>query len=115
MEIFGTDKDVSKIEGFPIEVKNEQYKITVVSGIKEDVIDAYASEPIIVALERHGILIRSLCRSGECGACRAKVLEGEFFIPKDVDYRRLADKRFNYIHTCSCYPLSDMKIKITIL
>ena len=115
MEVFGTDKDVSKIEGFPIEVKNEQYKITVVRGIKEDVIDAYANEPIIVALERHGILIRSLCRSGECGACRAKVLEGEFFIPKDVDYRRLADKRFNYIHTCSCYPLSDMKIKITIL
>ena len=115
MEVFGTDKDVSKIEGFPIEKMKEQYKITVVRGIKEDVIDAYASEPILVAFERHGILIHSLCRSGECGACRAKVLEGEFFIPKDMDYRRLADKRFDYIHTCSCYPLSDMKIKITIL
>ena len=115
MEVFGTDKDVSKIEGFPIEKMKEQYKITVVRGIKEDVIDAYASEPILVALERHGILIHGLCRSGECGACRCKVLDGEFFIPKDMDYRRLADKRFDYIHTCSCYPLSDMKIKITIL
>ena len=114
METFGNPKDVSKIEGYPLEFMNKTFKLTIVRGIQEDIIDASSNEPIAVALERHGILIKTCCRSGECGCCRAKVLDGEFFIPKN-DNRRLADRRFNYIYTCHTYPLSDMKIKITII
>ena len=115
METFGSPKDISKVEGYPIEKINDTYKLTIVRGIQEDVIDALAKEPIAVALERAGILIRTCCRSGECGACRAKVLAGSYFTQKEKDYRRACDKRFNYIYTCSTYPLSDMKIKITII
>ena len=115
MEIFGAPKDISKVEGYPVERIKDIYKLTVVRGIKEDVIDARADEPLAVALERHGILIRTCCRSGECGACRCKVLSGTFFVPSPGDGRRAADKRFNYVHSCSTYPTSDMKIKITII
>ena len=88
MEIFGAPKDISKALGYPKEKINDTYKLTVIRGIQEDVIDCYASEPIAVALERHGILIRTCCRSGECGACRLKVLQGEFFVPEEGDGRR---------------------------
>lgn len=115
MEVFGTPKDVSKFDGYPIEKMKDTYKLTVVRGIKEDIIEAFANEPIAIALERHGILIRTCCRSGECGACRCKILSGDYFIPSINDNRRACDKRFNYVYACSCYPLSDIKIKIPII
>ena len=114
MEELGNPKDIRKEEGYPKEKASNIYKLTVVRGIKEDIIDARADEAIAVALERAGILIKTCCRSGECGACRCKVIDGEYFILKG-DSRRATDKRFNYIYTCHTYPLSDMKIKITII
>lgn len=115
METFGAPRDISILNDYPKDKINECYKLTVIRGINETIIDCYASEPLAVALERHGILIRTCCRSGECGACRCKVLSGDFYVPSDGDGRRAADKRFGYVHSCSTYPLSDMKIKITII
>jgi ferredoxin-NADP reductase len=114
MEVFGAPRDITKAEGYPVEKAKEVYKLTVVRGIQEDVIEARADEPLAVALERHGIVIKTCCRSGECGACRAKVLEGQYFVPSVGDGRRAGDKRFDYVHTCSTYPLSDIKLKINI-
>lgn len=115
METFGAPKDISKAEGYPVELIDKVFKMTVVRGVQEDVIDARADEPILVALERHGIATQSHCRSGECGYCRCKVLEGTFFVPSVGDGRRAADKRFNYVHACSTYPTSDIKVRIPIL
>ena len=97
------------------EVKDKVFDLTVVRGIHEDVIPARATESIVTALERAGILIETACRSGECGLCRTKVLSGDVFVCPEGDGRRAADKVFGYVHACSAYPVSDCKIKIPIL
>lgn len=71
-----------------------------------------STETLLVALEREGIEAPSLCRSGECGFCRAKLLKGNVFIPKGVDFRRLADSSHGIIHPCCSYPMSDMTLVI---
>ena len=67
---------------------------------------------MLVAIERAGIAAPSKCRSGECGYCRSKLLEGDVFITEDNDGRRAADKKFGFIHPCSSYPLSDLFVEI---
>ena len=114
-EVFGQAKDIAVYEGFPTELRDKTFTITVVRGISEVQIPAKATESIIVALERAGIRIETGCRSGECGFCRTKVLAGHYFVCPEGDGRRAADKDFNYVHACATYPLSDMKIKIPIL
>ena len=114
-EVFGTPKNIAGFEGFPQEAKEETFNLTVVRGIHEDVIPAKATESLVVALERAGIRIETACRSGECGLCRTKVLSGNVFVCPEGDGRRAADRQFNYVHACSAYPVSDVKIKIPIL
>ena len=114
-EVFGSIKDVTAFEDYPKEMADKVFDLTVVRGIHEDVVPAKACESLVTALERAGILIETSCRSGECGLCRTKVLSGEFYVSPEGDGRRGADKDFNYVHACSTYPLSDMKIRIPIL
>ena len=71
-----------------------------------------ATETLLVALEREGIETPSLCRSGDCGFCRAKLIKGRVFIPNGVDSRRLADSSYGIIHPCCSYPMSDMTLVI---
>ena len=73
------------------------------------------NETLITALERAGIPAVVRCRNGSCGFCHSRVLNGEFFIDNKDDFRRSADKKFNYIHPCSTYPESDMEIDIPIM
>ncbi len=35
---------------------------------------------------------------------------GDVYIPEDYDGRRMADKKFGWIHPCCTYPLSDIEI-----
>ena len=52
------------------------------------------------------------CRSGICGFCHSRVVDGEYFIEKENDFRRAAVRKFNYIHPCSAYPESDIEIDV---
>ena len=113
-EVFGQAKDISSFEGYPADMKDRTFKLTVKRGIHEDIIDARACESLVVALERAGIGIETGCRSGECGFCRTKVLSGNVFICPESDGRRAADRDFGYVHACAAYPLSDVTIKIPI-
>ena len=113
-EVFGQVRDITGFEGFPKEKKDEVYDLTVRIGVSETVIPAKASESLAVALERAGLKIHTACRSGSCGFCRIKVLDGPYFVCPQNDGRRGADKDFNYVHACSTYPLGSMKIKINI-
>ena len=113
-EVFGQAKDITVFDGYPQEVKDKVFNLTVVRGVHEDVIPAKATESLVVALERAGIRIETGCRSGECGFCRTKVLSGNVFICPESDGRRAADKDFGYVHACAAYPTSDVKIKIPI-
>ena len=113
-EVFGTPRDITKMEGYPVELAGKNFNIAVFRGVKEDVIPARSDEPIAVALERAGIKIHTACRSGACGFCRIKILEGDFYVNPVGDGRRAADKDFGYVHSCATYPLGDLKIKINI-
>ena len=113
-EVFGQAKDITAFPGYPQEVKDKTFHLTVRRGIHEDVIPARATESIVVALERAGIRIETGCRSGECGFCRTKVLKGSVYVCPENDGRRAADKDFNYVHACAAYPTSDLIIKIPI-
>ena len=113
-EVFGQAKDITAFDGYPQEVKDKTFNLTVMRGIQKDVIPAKATESLVVALERAGIRIETACRSGECGFCRTKVLAGNVYICPENDGRRGADKDFGYVHACAAYPLSDVTIKIPI-
>ena len=113
-EVFGQAKDITTFPGYPVELKDKTFSLTVRRGIQEDVIPAKATESLVVALERAGLRIETACRIGECGFCRTKVLAGSVYICPENDGRRAADKEFNYVHACATYPTSDVTIKIPI-
>jgi ferredoxin-NADP reductase len=70
-----------------------------------------AGEPLMAALERAGIVVPAICRSGECTACRTRLVSGRVFIPERV-HRRLCDIKSGYIHPCMTYPLGDLRIRL---
>ena len=74
-------------------------------------IQARAVEPLMVALERSGIVIPSSCRSGECGACRTRLVSGQVFVPDNIKVRQ-SDQKANYIHACMSYPLGNLRIRL---
>lgn len=114
-DVVNNPADVSTLPGYPKGTEKKTFKITVVRGVQEDVIEANACEPVAVALERSGIKIDTHCRNGECGFCRSQLLCGEIFVSPIGDGRRRMDKEMGWFHACSSWPLSDLKIKIPIM
>ena len=114
-DVVNNPADVSTLPGYPKGTETRTFKITVVRGIHEDVIDAKASEPVAVSLERAGIAIDTHCRNGECGFCRSHLLSGDIFVSPVGDGRRMMDKEMGWFHACSSWPLTDLKIKIPIM
>ena len=107
-ELLGVTKKVWEQPGYPVEKKDQTFKLTVKQGPNECVCDCSANESVLVALERAGIKAPSRCRSGECGWCRSRLISGDVFIPAETDGRRWADKELNEIHPCASFPLSDL-------
>jgi ferredoxin-NADP reductase len=107
-ETSGPPADVTKEPGWPADVKPDTLFRVIVNG--KDTIEARAGEPLIVALERAGLVIPNQCRSGECSLCRTKVVRGRTFMPDRVPVRE-ADRWFNYVHSCMAYPTSDVEIR----
>ena len=100
------DRKVSEIRMFrlTVHIRDAVYEL-----------QAANNETLITALERAGIPAVVRCRNGSCGFCHSRVVNGEYFIDPKDDFRRAADKKFNYIHPCSAYPESDMEIDIPIM
>ena len=109
-EVFGEIKDIDKYEGFPQEASEKSFQVKVHIGDDSATIPAKATESLLVALERAGLCPPSGCRSGACGLCRSLLIDGNVYIPKDVDGRRMADIQFGYIHPCSTFPVSDLEM-----
>ncbi|MEA2102182.1 MAG: FAD-binding oxidoreductase [Thermodesulfobacteriota bacterium] len=108
-EVMGPPKAVCEEPGWPVEVKaNAVFKVRVKG---RETIDARADEPLLVSMERAGIMIPNLCRSGECSLCRVKLLSGRVYQPKGVKLRK-SDRKYGYIHSCMAYPLEDIEIMI---
>ena len=111
-EAFGEIKDIVNYSGFPKEVAEKTFKIKAIIGNISREIPARATESILIALERANLAPPSKCRSGECGFCRSLLISGDIYVSPVSDWRRIADKKFNYFHPCYSYPVSDLEVKI---
>jgi ferredoxin-NADP reductase len=109
MEVFGPPKDVTAQPGWPEMVSADSRFQVMVKGRKK--INARAGEPLMISLERTGIVIPASCRSGECSLCRTKLLSGKVFQPPGAKLRK-SDRIYGYIHPCVAYPLQDLEIMI---
>lgn len=109
-ELSGDVTDIEKYGDHPEDFADKEFNVTVDIRGKKQMISCAAGTTLLVAMERAGINAPSHCRSGKCGWCRSKLISGEYYCPKDVDGRRAADVKFNWIHPCCTFPLSDMEI-----
>jgi ferredoxin-NADP reductase len=109
-EAYGEVRDTIKLPGFPQELANKSYNIKVHIGNLTKEIAAKSTESVLVAMERANLAPPSKCRSGECGFCRSLLISGDVYINPISDWRRVADKHFNFFHPCSSYPISNLEI-----
>jgi len=108
-ELYGPPTDVTAEVGWPAGVTaSRTFRVTVDGHAP---IEARAGEPLLSSLERRGVLLPALCRSGECSACRARLLAGQVYMPPSTRVRE-ADAASGYIHTCVAYPLSDLTLRV---
>ena len=107
VEIMGAPKNIVSHPGWPENVKAGDVFKVAIKGKK--IISAAAIEPLMISLERAGVAIPALCRSGECSLCRTKLLSGNIYQPNGVKLRK-SDRAFGYIHPCMAYPITDIKI-----
>ena len=106
-EMYGSPPNIWEYPGWPEDVtKGDVFSVTVKDGEK---IEAKASESLLMALENGGLVVPSLCRSGECSMCRVKVLSGKVYQPPGVPVRK-SDRKYGYVHSCMAYPLEDLEI-----
>jgi len=108
-ELYGPPQDVTREPGWPEGLRPDAKFSVEVLGRKT--VEAAAGEPLLCSLERGGLAVEALCRSGECSACRARLLSGRVFMPEGVGLRQ-SDRKSGYIHCCVSYPLEDLKIRI---
>lgn len=111
-ELFGEYGEPNQDANYPLGTQVETYKLRVIVRNEEYNIECKSNETILVAMEQAGIHAPSHCRSGECGWCHSKLNSGNVFVPETVDGRRLADKKFGWIHPCCSYPLSDIVLEV---
>jgi len=108
-EVFGLPRDITTHDGWPAQIKaHTEFKVSLRG---RQTIPAKAGEPLLIALERAGLVLPAACRSGECSLCRLKLISGRVFQPASARLRK-SDRRFGYIHSCAAYPLEDLEILI---
>ena len=111
-EEYGETDDITLSPVYPKGHENETFKIKVIFGKDEKIIEAKATDTVVVSLEKAGIAPDSHCRSGACGWCRSLLLEGDVWQRPQSDGVRAADKDMGYFHPCSAYPMSDLTIEV---
>ena len=106
-EAYGPPLKAWEQTGWPSGVApQDTFKVRVKTG---EEFEAPAREPLLASLEKNGLIVPSLCRSGECSRCRIKLLAGRVFQPQGTPVRR-SDAKFGYVHSCVAYPLEDLEI-----
>ena len=111
-ELAGEYGDPTKDKTYPKKNNKEVYKVRVWTRGEYQDITCEASQTLLRAIEKAGIRVTSDCRSGQCGWCHSRLINGNVYIPESADGRRLADKKFGWIHPCATYPLSDVEMEV---
>lgn len=112
MEMSGDYLGAAQNADFPGSKKGKEYRLTVDIRGEKQTVPCKAEESLLWAMEQAGIKAPSHCRSGECGWCHSRLVSGDVYIPEDADGRRMADKKFGWIHPCCSFPLSDIELAI---
>jgi Na+-transporting NADH:ubiquinone oxidoreductase subunit NqrF len=108
-ELYGPPDDVTKQPGWPEGLSADAiFEVEVTARAR---IRAPAGEPLLNTLERYGIVVPAICRTGACSACRIRLLSGRVFMPSHTGLRE-SDRGHGYIHACVAYPLEDLSIRI---
>lgn len=110
-EMFGEFHNPSTQPDYPAGVP-ETVKITVTIQDETKTITGSSNDSVLQILEKNGISAPARCRSGECGFCHSHLLSGQVYVPKHLEYRRLADYTFGCIHPCCSFPLTDLVINV---
>ena len=110
-EMFGEFHDPKSQKDYPNDIP-ETVSITVTIQDVTKTVTGSTNDSVLQILEKNGISAPSRCRSGECGFCHTHLLSGSVYVPKHLEYRRLADFKFNCIHPCCSIPLSDLVINV---
>jgi ferredoxin-NADP reductase len=108
-ELYGPPADVTKEAGWPGGLSSDTIFNVDVVGRKT--VRAPAGEPLMNTLERYGIIVPAVCRTGACSACRVRLLTGQVFMPAHTGLRE-SDREHGYIHACVAYPLEDLRIQV---
>jgi ferredoxin-NADP reductase len=67
-------------------------------------------ESILELAEQEGVKIRSSCRSGSCGACKKRKLEGETRYQGEPEALEDDEHKEGYILTCISYPVGRVVV-----
>ena len=114
-EVLGEYGDPTGDEKYPKDAAGKTFQITVIVRGESQTVSCRADQTLLDALEKAGIRAPSHCRSGECGWCHSRLVSGDVYIPEDTDGRRLADKKFGWIHPCCSYPLTDVVLDVPVI
>lgn len=107
-ETFGARQDIQNEKGWPKELSGKEvFKLK----INNKEYPARSNETVLQAMERAGLHHPVCCRTGICSICRVKLLNGNVFVPEGV-LLRYSDEKFNFIHSCKTYPISDIEIEL---
>lgn len=110
VEAYGPPDDITKEPGWPSDVARNATFAVHLQG-RGETFEASAAEPLMNSLERLGTVLPALCRSGACGTCRTRLLQGEVFAPQGVAVRE-SDRTAGFIHPCMSYPVSDLVLQL---
>ena len=110
-EMFGEFHNPQTQPDYPAGIP-EKVKITVTIQDKTYIIFGSSSDSVMQTIEKNGLSVPARCRSGECGFCHSHLISGEVYVPKHLEYRRLADYKFGCIHPCCSFPLTDLEINV---
>lgn len=110
-EMFGEFHNPKSCEDYPDSVP-ATVEITVTIQDETKTVTGSTDDSVLQILEKNGISAPSRCRSGECGFCHSHLISGKVYVPKNLEYRRLADYKFGCIHPCCSFPLTDLVINV---
>lgn len=112
-EMFGEFHNPQSQDDYPAGIP-ETVKITVTIQDKTYIIKGKSTDSVMQIIEQNGLAVPARCRSGECGFCHSHLLSGKVYVPKHLEYRRLADYKFGCIHPCCSFPLTDLEINVPV-
>lgn len=112
-EMFGEFHNPATQADYPSNVP-ETVRITVTIQDKTYIIKGSSADSVMQTIEKNGLAVPARCRSGECGFCHSHLISGKVYVPKHLEYRRLADYKFGCIHPCCSFPLTDLEINVPV-